>query len=311
MQSKDLIGELRRVLHDAQIARDAGLLLAVSGGRDSMAMVKALVLLNRTSAQPWRLHGVVVNHGLRPEAAKEARFVRDTLSQWGVPCEVVKLQPPNHMDRGALAWARDARYAALETVRRALGLRYVATAHHLDDLAETMVLRLIRGASPASLASMKRAQGALLRPLLGVRRSDIDRFVKKHGVPYVDDPTNQDAAHPRTRVRQEVMPLLEALGGDAVADRLAALSVDLAEDEAALSALVPRSRARTLSMRKLAAMAPALRRRVVWQWLQSVAPASQLARAHLRACLTLGPGASVRLPGGAIVVCKRGRLTLE
>jgi tRNA(Ile)-lysidine synthase len=158
---------------------------------------------------------------------------------------------------------------------------------------------------------MKRAQGALLRPLLGVRRSDIDRFVKKHGVPYVDDPTNQDAAHPRTRVRQEVMPLLEALGGDAVADRLAALSVDLAEDEAALSALVPRSRARTLSMRKLAAMAPALRRRVVWQWLQSVAPASQLARAHLRACLTLGPGASVRLPGGAIVVCKRGRLTLE
>ncbi len=311
MQAKDLIGELRRVLHDACIERDAGLLLAVSGGRDSMALVKAFVLLNGTNANPWRLHGVVVDHGLRPEAAREARFVRDTLSQWGVPCETVKLRPPMRMERGALAWARDARYSALETVRRALGLRFVATAHHLDDLAETIVLRLVRGASPASLASMRREQGALLRPLLGVRRSDIDRFVRKHGVPYVDDPTNQDASHPRTRVRHEVMPLLQALGGDAVPGRLAALALDLAEDEAALSALIPRSRARTLSKTKLAELSPAVRRRVVWQWLQSVAPASLLARAHLRACLSLMPGASVRLPGGAIVVCKRGRLQIE
>jgi tRNA(Ile)-lysidine synthase len=213
MQKRDLIGELRRFLHEARIERDAGVLVAVSGGRDSMALARAFMLLNGRSETPWRVHGAVVDHGLRKESAREASFAQGTLLHWGVGCETIRLSPPPRFAEGALAWAREQRYAALETIRNALGFRYVATAHHLDDQAETFLLRLVRGAAPATLVGMRPVQGALLRPLLAVRRADIDRFVKKHGVPFVDDPSNEDAAHPRARVRHELLPLLEAIGG--------------------------------------------------------------------------------------------------
>jgi tRNA(Ile)-lysidine synthase len=320
MQRKDLIGELRRFLHDARIERDAGILLAVSGGRDSMALAKAFVLLNARSERPWRVHAAVVDHGLRAEAAKEARFVQSTLVRWGIGCETIRLTPPKRLPGGALAWAREGRYAGLEAIRSALRLSYVATAHHLDDQAETLLLRLVRGATPATLVGIRPVQGSLLRPLLGVRRRDVDVFVKKHGVPFVDDPSNDDPAHPRANVRHELLPLLERLGGEGVAARLAALAGDLAEDDDALSALTPRpakpsKAARTLSLAVLTPLPAALRRRVVWAWLRaSVRPAGQLQRAHLFACLALlegkDPGAHVKLPGGAVVVRERQRLRI-
>ena len=316
MQPKDLIGELRRFLHDARVVRSAGILLAVSGGRDSMALAKAFTFLNARSDQPWHIHAAVVDHALRKGSAKEARFVRDTLLAWGVGCELVTLSPPKAMPQGALAWARDARYASLEALRRALQLAYVATAHHMDDQAETLILRLIRGAAPGSLGAMRPRQGALLRPLLGVRRADVDRFVKKHGVPYVDDPTNDDPGHPRTRVRREVMPLLQAIGGADVATRLSALAADLAEDDAALAAALPAlGRGATVALAKLSAMPAALQRRAIWTWLQAHADPHALGRAHVDQCLVLvagaDPKAAVKLPGGRVVVREPTRVRVR
>jgi tRNA(Ile)-lysidine synthase len=314
-QPKDVVGELRRFLHEARIDREAGVLLAVSGGRDSMALAKAFVMLNAKSDKPWRVHAAAVDHGLREAAAKEAVFVQTTLVHWGMSCETVRLQPPKRMPLGTLAWAREGRYAALETIRNAFELRYVATAHHLDDQAETVLLRLVRGAAPATLGGMRPIQGALLRPLLSVRRDDIDRFVKKHGVPYVDDPSNRDPAHPRATVRHEILPLLERLGGSGVPERLAALASDLADDEDALRALVPVVRGTTLPLKALPANR-ALRRRMLWTWLRPLAhPAGALQRAHVETCMALVDGADrdahCKLPGGAVIVRQKSRLALR
>lgn len=311
-QPRDVIGELRRFLHDTRIDRDAGILLAVSGGRDSMALAKAFVMLNAKSERPWRVHAAAVDHGLREDAAKEAAFVQSTLVHWGMSCETIRLQPPKRMPAGSLAWAREGRYSALETIRAAFQLRYVATAHHLDDQAETVLLRLVRGATPSTLAAMRPVQGGLLRPLLAVRREDIDRFVKKHGVPYVDDPSNADPAHPRALVRHEILPLLERLGGGGVPERLASLAAELADDEDALRLLVEERRGVTLPLAKLP-KERALQRRMLWAWLRSHAkPVAALQRAHVEACFRLiegvDPKAHVKLPGGVIVRRQRSRL---
>lgn len=175
--------------------------LAVSGGPDSLAL---LVLAQQV--MPTAIKVATVDHGLRPEAAEEAAFVADVCADLGVPHETlaIVLEPGGNVQ----ARAREARYAALGAWAAREGLRFVATAHHADDIAETLLMRLNRASGIRGLGAMReralmpgRTDIMLIRPLLTVPRSELQTVVDRAGLEAVADPSNEDPAYDRARVR--------------------------------------------------------------------------------------------------------------
>ncbi len=201
--------------------------LAVSGGPDSLAM-----LLLAHAALPGRIEAATVDHGLRAEAAGEAALVASACRDLGVPHATlaVTLNPGN-----VQAEARSARYAALAGWMEQRGLAALATAHHADDQAETLLLRLNRGSGVAGLAGV-RAKGLvpqtrlpLLRPLLGWRRAELEQIVSQSGLTAAQDPSNRDDRFDRARLRKA---LASADWLDVPA--IAASAANLADADAAL-----------------------------------------------------------------------------
>ncbi len=201
--------------------------LAVSGGPDSMAM-----LLLADAAKPGALEVATVDHGLRAEAAGECVFVQAVCAARGIPCAVLRVQvPPGNVQ----ASARDARYAALADWAQQRGLAAVATAHHADDQAETLLMRLNRGSGVAGLAGVRErtvlpgGDVALIRPLLSFRRAELAGFLANHGLSPVLDPSNEDDRFDRVRLRK-------ALASAAIIDPAAVASSasHLAEADEAL-----------------------------------------------------------------------------
>ncbi|MDG5749198.1 tRNA lysidine(34) synthetase TilS [Qipengyuania sp. XHP0207] len=171
----------------------------MSGGPDSMAML----LLARDVLDDFEV--ATVDHGLRAEAARECRLVADLCAKLAVPCTVLEVR----VDEGNLQQeARRARYAALGEWAGSRDLAAVLTAHHADDQAETLLMRLNRGSGLAGLAGIRpkgRVEGCdvdILRPLLGFRRAELRAIVEQAGIEVADDPSNADQAFERVRIRQ-------------------------------------------------------------------------------------------------------------
>jgi tRNA(Ile)-lysidine synthase len=201
--------------------------LAVSGGPDSLAM-----LLLAQAAIPGQVEAATVDHGLRTEAADEAALAGRLCDQLGVPHQTLRVTVA---DGNLQASARSARYAALGTWAAARGIAALATAHHADDQAETLLMRLNRGSGVAGLAGV-RARGmvpgskiTLLRPLLSWRRAELALVLSGAGVAGAQDPSNEDERFDRVRIRRE---LADAPWIDPLA--LAASASHLAEADAAL-----------------------------------------------------------------------------
>jgi tRNA(Ile)-lysidine synthase len=194
-------------------------LTAVSGGADSVALLDVLAQLRRD----WSLslHAIHVHHGLRPEADADADFVRALCARMNVPLHVervvVKEEPPWE---GLEAEARRARHAAFRAVARRIGAQRVATAHTADDQAETVLMRLLEGAGPRGLAGIAPVRDALIRPLLGVRRTTIEGHLRARGLPWIEDPSNRDPRFLRNRLRHEVLPFLGQAVDPSIVDRL-------------------------------------------------------------------------------------------
>lgn len=201
--------------------------LAVSGGPDSLAL-----LLLAYAALPGQIAVACVDHGLRPEAAGEVALVERVASERGIPFTPLKvtLAPGNTQAR-----AREARYAALAGWAQTESLGAVATAHHADDQAETLLMRLNRGSGLAGLAGVRavtRIEGAeitLLRPLLGWRKAELAAVVAAEGLVAADDPSNADPTFDRARLRAA---LAETAWLDPV--QIAASAAHLAESWQAL-----------------------------------------------------------------------------
>jgi tRNA(Ile)-lysidine synthase len=211
---------------------ETGLLgVAVSGGPDSLAL-----LLLSEAAAPGRARAATVDHGLRPESAGEAAFVASLCAERGIPHATLPVEV-SRSGKGLQAAAREARYAALAGWMRQDGIGTLLTAHHADDQAETLLMRLNRGAGLGGLAGIRAAalfpQGGenacLCRPLLGWRREELGRIVRDCGLTPVDDPANADEAYDRVRIRRR---LAEAPWLDSAA--LARSVAALAEAEEAL-----------------------------------------------------------------------------
>lgn len=188
----------------------ARLLVALSGGPDSMALLHVLSRLRERFNLELFAHGV--DHGLRPEAVAELELARALCELVQVPLSRSRLE----LERGGnlQARAREARYAELEFYARKYNA-IICTAHHADDRAETLLLRLLRGASLGGLGVLPRRQVVAgverLRLMLTASRADVLLHVERHGLKVARDPSNTDPRFMRVRVRQELLPLLEEL----------------------------------------------------------------------------------------------------
>jgi tRNA(Ile)-lysidine synthase len=205
------VARLRRAVATALDRRGVlrpgeSVVVACSGGPDSMAMLDALARL----APPRRLtlHVAHVDHGLRPGSGAEAAPVRAASLARQLPFTGLTVTVAGGgsslQDR-----ARDARHAALGTLARELGATAIALAHTADDQAETVLMRALAGATPRALAAMGERQGRLARPLLRAWRVDVAAYCVALGLDVIDDPSNTDPRFLRTRVRHELIPALE------------------------------------------------------------------------------------------------------
>lgn len=206
--------------------------IAVSGGPDSMAL---LDLAARTF--PGDVAAATIDHGLRPESADEAAMVADWCAQNAVPHAT--LHPDRPVAGNVQAWARTVRYHLLDQWRGAQGIAHILTAHHADDQLETLLMRLNRGAGLGGLAGVRERSGVVLRPLLGLRKTDLIAYARAHGLPFVTDPSNADPRFDRAALRARLAsidwldPLAATRSAMALAEAEAALgwTVDrIAED---------------------------------------------------------------------------------
>jgi len=192
---------------------DGTVLVAVSGGRDSMVLLHLLLELQK--AQKFHLAACHFNHRLRSEESDgDEAFVRTHCAERGIPLAVgsgdVKQQAETFGESIETA-ARTLRYAFFETVMAECAADRLVTAHHADDNAETLLINLIRGAGLQGLAGIPPRRGAIVRPLLHVSRDELAAYGAKHGVPFREDSSNQNLNYLRNRLRHEVMPVLQEL----------------------------------------------------------------------------------------------------
>lgn len=196
------------------------LAVAVSGGRDSVAL--AILAHEWARARQGRVLALVVDHGLRPESAGEARSTCERLASLGIEAELLAWSGPKPATRIQQA-AREARYRLLFEACRRRGILHLLTAHHAGDQAETLAMRAARDSGPDGLAGMaaliEHRDARLLRPLLAVPRVRLTATLQARGIGWIDDPSNEDRRFERVRVRQDGGAALAPAGGRAVRDR--------------------------------------------------------------------------------------------
>lgn len=300
-------------------------LVAVSGGRDSMVLLDCLWRL-RASLALDALGVAHVDHGLRPESAADARWVAEQAAGRGLPFLLRRVRIARGR-RSLEEAARAARYRALVDMAAEFGAHRVALAHHAGDQAETVLLRLLAGAGLHGLAGMRPRRGRFVRPLLAVTPDRLAAYAAARGLSWRDDPTNRDLAIRRNRVRHRLLPLLEAEFNPRViptlarvASALAAEADRLARRTRALEARlgVETGRGWACRVADLGRLAPADQRRLLqaayhrrtgrplpWVHCEAVRELAQ------RAAAGGGDGGPVHLPGGWQARCDGTWLWLE
>lgn len=196
--------------------RGHSLLLAVSGGADSMALLHGAHRLRGS----YRLQLLVahIDHSLRDGSAADASFVTSRCKKLSIPCEVVRLK--NAPRTNIEAWARGERYRALEILRAARGCDLILTAHTANDVAETLLMKLFSNKELSSILE-RDPRRHLLRPFLRVTRSRIEGFLNSRAADWIEDPSNQSPRFLRNRVRNKILPVIREEFGDSTVESLA------------------------------------------------------------------------------------------
>lgn len=195
---------------EAPLGPGDGAVAAFSGGPDSTALLLGLARL--ASRHGIRVVAAHLDHAMDPGSGERARQAARLAAALSVPFVTARRDVPALRRAGESpeAAARRLRYGFLEEVRRQTGSRFIATAHHRDDQAETVLLRLLFGSGVSGLSGVRPVHGAVVRPLLSLPRADLARAVRAAGLFPVDDPTNRDLAAPRNRLRHGILPRLAA-----------------------------------------------------------------------------------------------------
>jgi len=197
-----LLRRLEEHLQEMALSRGARVLVAVSGGPDSVAL---LDLLAATACHGWQLVVAHVDHGIHPESPRIAESVESLATSYGVAFRCRRLQLGSGTSETV---AREARYAILEAMRIEEHAAWIVTAHHADDQAETVLLRVLGGTGPAGLAAMAAVQGSIVRPLLPFRREELAQYLLDRNLPAWEDPANSDPRHLRSWIRNSLLPLI-------------------------------------------------------------------------------------------------------
>ncbi|WP_327736681.1 tRNA lysidine(34) synthetase TilS [Streptomyces nojiriensis] len=330
---------VRRVLHDvltdhtgsSAAPRRAGgplplVLVACSGGADSMALASALAF--EAPKLGIRAGGITVDHGLQPGSDLRAAEVVTRMTALGLdPVESVAVRVGR--DGGPEAAARDARYGALDEAADRLGAAAVLLGHTRDDQAETVLLGLARGSGIRSLSGMPEVSGGSAgrtnryrRPFLQVDRQTARKACMVQSLPVWDDPHNMDPAYTRSRLRHEGLPALEKALGKGVVEALARTAQLSRDDADALDAWAAEAETGVrdadgrLECAKLYALPPAVRRRVLRRAVVAAgSPAGSLFARHIEEVDRLitgwrGQGA-INLPGRVEAQRQGGRLVIR
>jgi tRNA(Ile)-lysidine synthase len=299
------------------------LVVAVSGGADSTAL--ACVLAELAPALGARLVGLAhLNHQLRAAADTDEAFCRDLAARLDLAFDSRRVDVAAEARARKTSIedaARTVRYLFLSEVAAARGATRVAVGHTRNDQAETVLLRLARGSGPTGLAGIYPRAGQVVRPLLDVRRRDVEGWLRARGQSWREDESNQDRAFPRNKVRHELLPGLVETFGDGVVDvlaRQAAVSRDDAEwfelvaTETAVRLVSAEETSLTVASAALAALHPAIARRVVLATLRRTAGMGNgsggafVGFDHVEAVLALGRcrSGAVDLPGQRVEIVK-------
>ncbi len=301
-------------------------LIAVSGGRDSVALLHWLV-----SAGWNKLIVLHLNHGLRGRNSDaDAKFVRMLATKLGLHCEIKKVSVARLAKRKKLSLetaGRDARRSFFAAMAKKHCCQFLFTAHHADDQAETVLHRLCRGASLRGASGMRGAAESIpglttVRPLLEVSRAEIDDYIARHLFRYRNDASNDSPAHTRNRVRHEVLPLMNDVFRRDVRPLLVRFGELAERDEACLNSLALNFFMRhklaqadgslriTTALRR---QAPAILCRIIYQWLTG-RDVPNIGNYEIEAALVMlrgGGPVKMNLPGGAHLCCDGRRLWVQ
>jgi tRNA(Ile)-lysidine synthase len=299
-----VLERVRQFVHQHDlIGPDTRVLAAVSGGSDSVALVH--ILRDLAAAGELRLVGLAhFNHQLRLSAGDDERFAVGVAASLGLPFtsdrEDVAARAKGER-RSVEDAARTARHEFFERARVTAGADVVALGHTRDDQAETVLLRLTRGAGPRGLAGMHPRNGAIVRPLLGCRRRDLRAWLDERQLRFVEDETNQDVSISRNRVRAELVPFLETRFNPGIVDVLAdqadvareawawmdAMAADLEARCVRRAAAADGAMVREIDVASLLAAPLALRRAVLWRVMSEVAGRRPIGFGHVDDALRL------------------------
>ena len=192
-------------------ARGKHVLAALSGGADSVALL--ILLCRARDAGMLGVSAAHFEHGIRgEESERDLAFCQKLCERMGVPLSIGRADVPEiarRTGRGTETCAREMRYDFLNEIARVMGADLIALAHHADDQAETVLMHLLRGTGPEGVSCMRRISGNLYRPLIGVRKAEIIRFLEESGQPWREDRTNRLTDNPRNALRIQAIPELE------------------------------------------------------------------------------------------------------
>lgn len=315
MNSADFVTAFREHFPDVV---GSSVLVALSGGQDSVALLHLL----RSPALGLELAAAHVHHGLRDgESDADARWCLELSRGIGIPCTVLEL-PTDHQEpaTGEAAWRRR-RYRALLDHAADLGVAWIATGHHSDDVAEGVLLQLLRGAGPRAMAGIsRRTPAGVLRPLLDWTKDELRDWLARRGLSWREDSSNTDVRKLRNLVRHRILPMLEA-DAPQLRTHLMSFAAALAETEEFLAAELaarasfadPWAPDGGVEVDHLRALPRALRSR--WLFAQTAAlglgPATRRQLALLHRLLDTGSPRSVTLGGRWRLRLARGRLWAE
>lgn len=318
MTNNRLLDNVRRLLRErAMLPPHAHVLVALSGGADSVALLFALYHLREEFAID-RLAAVHIHHGLRGEEAdRDEAIAKAHCERCGIPFYV------RHIDVAAVAQqthcgleeaGRTVRYAAFDALLNDEGFTHLATAHTQNDNTETVLLHLARGTSPTGLQGIPAVRDRYIRPLLTSTRQDVETFCEEHLLTFGVDSTNADTAYARNRVRNCIVPHLYTIN-PRIHDAVFRLSCMASEDEAYWRAVVntaiedSKLSSGVYSIEKLTALPTALQRRVIGQLI--AAHGGAVEERHVREVMALLPDEGALVVGGGIpVTVKQGYLTV-
>lgn len=315
-----------------------GVVAGVSGGADSVCLLRLLCSMRRE----WDLEPVAVhvNHGIRGrDAAEDMEYVRRLCREWDVKLFCFEEDVPSAAAREGLSLeeaGRNVRYRLFEQVRRQTGCHRIAVGHHMDDLAETVLMNLARGSGLRGLAGLSSKRERIIRPLLCVRKSEIEEWLTAQGISWRIDSTNGEDAYLRNRIRGRLLPQLTADCNERAIEHIAAAARDIQEADAYLSGEADRLLAsrkaesgglREELQRLLSPAAAELDRELlnsqphilsVYMLRQRLkeldAGLKDISRIHLEQILELSKGQSGKcldLPGGVRALVSGGRIRLE